>query len=165
MVPSDHPLAAVRDSFNAVFVEGAAVGDLMFYGRGAGGFPTASAVLGDVIDGSVNLAKGSSASIGTFGPAVLRPVDDLRSAFYVNLEVLDRPGVLATVAGAFGDHGVSIRSMEQEAPDEDGPAGTARLTFITHSAREADVRATLGELRGLDAVASVGSVLRVVGDD
>ena len=165
MVPSEHPLAAVRDSFNAVFVEGAAVGDLMFYGRGAGGFPTASAVLGDVIDGAVNLAKGTSASIGSFGPAALRPVDDLRSAFYVNLEVLDRPGVLATVAGAFGDHGVSIRSMEQEAPDEDGAAGTARLTFITHSAREADVRATLGELRGLDAVASVGSVLRVVGDD
>ena len=164
MVPNDHPLAAVRDSFNAVFVEGQAVGDLMFYGRGAGGFPTASAVLGDVIDGAVNLAKGASASIGSFEPATIRPVDELRSAFYVNLEVSDRPGVLATVAGAFGDHGVSIRSMEQESI-EDAADGAARLTFITHSAREADLRATLGELRGLDAVVSVGSVLRVVGDD
>jgi len=164
MVPNDHPLAAVRDSFNAVFVEGRAVGDLMFYGRGAGGFPTASAVLGDVIDGAVNLAKGASASIGSFEPATIRPVDELRSAFYVNLEVQDRPGVLATVAGAFGDHGVSIRSMEQESI-EDAADGAARLTFITHSAREADLRATLGELRSLDAVVSVGSVLRVVGDD
>lgn len=164
MVPDEHPLAAVRDSFNAVFVEGQAVGDLMFYGRGAGGFPTASAVLGDVIDGAVNLAKGASASIGSFEAATIRPVDELRSAFYVNLEVSDRPGVLATVAGAFGDHGVSIRSMEQESI-EDAADGAARLTFITHSAREADLRATLGELRGLDAVVSVGSVLRVVGDD
>ena len=164
MVPNEHPLAAVRDSFNAVFVEGQAVGDLMFYGRGAGGFPTASAVLGDVIDGAVNLAKGASASIGSFEAATIRPVDELRSAFYVNLEVRDRPGVLATVAGAFGDHGVSIRSMEQESI-EDAADGAARLTFITHSAREADLRATLGELRGLDAVVSVGSVLRVVGDD
>ena len=164
MVPNEHPLAAVRDSFNAVFVEGQAVGDLMFYGRGAGGFPTASAVLGDVIDGAVNLAKGASASIGSFEAATIRPVDELRSAFYVNLEVSDRPGVLATVAGAFGDHGVSIRSMEQESI-EDAADGAARLTFITHSAREADLRATLVELRGLDAVVSVGSVLRVVGDD
>ena len=164
MVPNAHPLAAVRDSFNAVFVEGEAVGDLMFYGRGAGGFPTASAVLGDVIDGAVNLSKSASASIGSFEPATIRSVDELRSAFYVNLEVRDRPGVLATVAGAFGDHGVSIRSMEQESI-EDAADGAARLTFITHSAREADLRATLGELRGLDAVVSVGSVLRVVGDD
>ncbi len=164
MVPNEHPLAAVRDSFNAVFVEGQAVGDLMVYGRGAGGFPTASAVLGDVIDGAVNLAKGASASIGSFEAATIRPVDELRSAFYVNLEVSDRPGVLATVAGAFGDHGVSIRSMEQESI-EDAADGAARLTFITHSAREADLRATLVELRGLDAVVSVGSVLRVVGDD
>ena len=164
MVPNEHPLASVRDSFNAVFIEGEAVGDLMFYGRGAGGFPTASAVLGDVIDGSVNLAKGASASIGSFAPATIRPVDELSSAFYVNLEVTARPGVLATVAGAFGEHGVSIRSMEQEAISDDA-VGTARLTFITHRAREADLRATLGELRGLDAVVAVGSVLRVVGDD
>ncbi len=165
MVPDDHPLASVRDSFNAVFVEGAAVGDLMFYGRGAGGFPTASAVLGDVIDAAANLAKGTHASLGSFGKARIRPIDDLRSEFYLSIEVADRPGVLAAVAGVFGAHGVSIRSMEQEGLDPEGSAGGARLTFITHSAREADLRSTLQELRGLDAVRSVGSVLRVIGQD
>jgi homoserine dehydrogenase len=167
MVPQAHPLAAVRDSFNAVFVQGGAVGDLMFYGRGAGGFPTASAVLGDVIDAAANLAKGTHATLGTFGRAEMRPVDELSSPYYVNLEVRDRHGVLATVAGVFGAHEVSIRSMEQEAldPGGDTPTGAARLIFITHAAREADVRATLHELRGLDAVLSVGSVLRVVGAD
>lgn len=167
MVPAAHPLASVRDSFNAVFVEGDAVGDLMFYGRGAGGFPTASAVLGDVIDAASNLAKGAHASIGTFGRAEMRPVDELRSPYYVNLEVRDQHGVLAAVAGVFGAHEVSIRSMEQEllAGGDGTPDGAARLIFITHAAREADVRATLHELRGLDTVCSVGSVLRVVGAD
>ncbi len=167
MVPAAHPLASVRDSFNAVFVEGDAVGDLMFYGRGAGGFPTASAVLGDVIDAASNLAKGAHASIGTFGRAEMRPVDELRSPYYVNLEVRDQHGVLAAVAGVFGAHEVSIRSMEQEllAGGDGTPDGAARLIFITHAAREADVRATLHELRGLDTVRSVGSVLRVVGAD
>jgi homoserine dehydrogenase len=163
MVPDEHPLASVRDSFNAVFVQGGAVGDLMFYGRGAGGYPTASAVLGDVVDAAANLAKGTHATIGSFGRAELRPVDDLVSPFYVNLQVRDQPGVLAAVAGVFGSHEVSIRSMEQEGlPDEETP-DAARLIFITHAAREADVRATLHELRGLDAVTSVGSVLRVIG--
>jgi homoserine dehydrogenase len=167
MVPDTHPLASVRDSFNAVFVEGEAVGDLMFYGRGAGGFPTASAVLGDVVDAAANLAKGTHASLGTFAKADLRPVDDLASAFYINLEVADRPGVLAAVAGVFGSHGVSIRSMEQEAVDDVDTAadGSARLMFITHGAREADVRATLHELRSLDVVRAIGSVLRVIGQD
>ncbi len=165
MVPDAHPLAAVRDSFNAVFVEGSAVGDLMFYGRGAGGLPTGSAVLGDVIDAAVNLAKGTHASLGSFGPARFRPQSELSSAFYLAVEVVDRPGVLANVAGVFGAHDVSIRSMEQveaadAAPDAD-PA--ARLVFITHVAREADVQATLEEFRSLDVVRSVDSVIRVVG--
>jgi homoserine dehydrogenase len=97
----------------------------------------------------------------------MRPVDELRSPYYVNLEVRDRHGVLAAVAGVFGAHQVSIRSMEQEAlpAGEGGNAGVARLIFITHAAREADVRATLHELRSLDDVVSVGSVLRVVGAD
>ena len=164
MVPAEHPLASVRDSFNAVFVEGDAVGDLMFYGRGAGGSPTASAVLGDVVDAAANLAKGTHATLGSFGKAKLRPIDELSSPYYLNMEVQDRHGVLAAVAGVFGAHGVSIRSMEQEvlAPGE-GPEGAARLIFITHAAREADLQATLHDLGGLDAVRSVGSVLRVVG--
>ena len=161
MVPETHPLASVRDSFNAVFVEGRAVGELMFYGRGAGGFPTASAVLGDVVDAAANLAKGTHASIGSFGRCELRSLDDLRSAFYVNLTVDDAPGVLAAVAGAFGRYAVSIHSMEQVLLD-DKESGLAKLIFITHNAREADLRATLGEIRQLDAVSSIGSVIRVI---
>jgi homoserine dehydrogenase len=160
MVPLEHPLAAVRESFNAIFVEGAAVGDLMFYGRGAGGSPTASAILGDLIDAAVNRHKGSHASVGQLSKAVIRPVHEGTSAYYLNIEVLDRPGVLAQVAGVFGDHDVSIRSMEQE-----GLGGEARLIFITHRALEADVQATLQGLRDLDAVDRIGSALRVLGED
>jgi homoserine dehydrogenase len=160
MVPVSHPLAAVRDSFNAVFVEGDAVGELMFYGRGAGGFPTASAVLGDLVDAAVNRHKGSHGSIGTLRKAVLRPIDEVESAYYLNLDVFDRPGVLASVAGVFGRHDVSIRSMEQE-----GLGGEARLVFITHRAREAAVQATLRDLHHLDAVDRISSVLRVIGTD
>jgi homoserine dehydrogenase len=158
MVPAAHPLASVRDSFNAVFIEGDAVGELMLYGRGAGGLPTASAVLGDLIDAAVNLRKGSSAHIGRLGPARIRPIDEVRSGYYLNVEVFDRPGVLATVAGVFGDHGVSIRSMEQE-----GLGDEARLIFITHEAFERDVAATLHDLKNLDVVGRVGSVMRVIG--
>ena len=158
MVPAEHPLASVRDSFNAVFVEGAAVGDLMFYGRGAGGYPTASAVLGDLIDAAVNRTRGSHASIGALGRARLRPIDEVESAYYLNLDVFDRPGVLAAVAGVFGTHGVSIRSMEQE-----GLGDEARLVFITHIARESDVQATIRDLNHLEAVDRITSVLRVIG--
>ena len=159
LVPLDHPLASVRGSFNAVFVEGGAAGDLMFYGRGAGGRPTASAVLGDLIDAACNLRQGHAASIGVLERARIAPIDDVTSAFYLNVEVDDRPGVLAQVATVFGEHGVSIRSMEQE-----GLGGEARLVFITHAARERDLRSTLQDLRSLEAVRSVGSVLRVIGD-
>ena len=157
MVPFHHPLASVRESYNAVFIEGEAVGNLMLYGRGAGGPPTASAVLGDLIDAATNLRKGSSASVGTLSPKPIRPIDEAESEYYLNLEVADRPGVLAAVAGVFGSHGVSIRAMEQEGLGEE-----ARLIFITHTAREADVQATLRDLRGLDVVDRVGTLLRVV---
>jgi homoserine dehydrogenase len=160
MVPASHPLASVRDSFNAVFVEGDAVGELMFYGRGAGGFPTASAVLGDLVDAAVNRRKGSHASVGALRKAVIRPIDEVETAYYLNLDVIDRPGVLAAVAGVFGRHGVSIRSMEQEGLDDE-----ARLVFITHLAREAAVQATLRDLHHLEAVDRITSVLRVIGTD
>lgn len=159
MVPKDHPLSSVRDSYNAVFLEGEAVGSLMFYGRGAGGAPTASAVLGDVIDAAHNLSQGAHGSVGSLGRATVRPIDDMRSAFYVNVEVADEPGVLAAVAGVFGDHGVSIRSMEQEGLDDQ-----ARIVFITHEAVDGDVQTTLHELRQLPAVREVVSVLRVVSE-
>ena len=159
MVPASHPLASVRGAFNAVFVEGEAAGELMLYGRGAGGAPTASAVLGDLIDAARNLIAGAHAPPPRRSPTTVRSVDELRSAFYISLDVVDRPGVLAEVAAAFGAHGVSIRAMEQ-----DGLGTGARLVFLTHTAREGDLRATLDALDALETVVRVGSVLHVTGD-
>jgi homoserine dehydrogenase len=158
MVPVTHPLASVRESYNAVFIEGDAVGSLMFYGRGAGGLPTASAVLGDVIDAAVNLSKGTHGSLGAFGRAVTLPIDETTAEYLLSLEVADRPGVLHTVTGVFARHGVSIRAAEQE-----GIAPDARLVFITHEAKESSVQATMRELRELDVVRNVGGLLRVIG--
>ncbi|GMU77686.1 MAG: homoserine dehydrogenase [Acidimicrobiia bacterium] len=161
MVPVQHPLAAVRDSFNAVFIEADAVGELMLYGRGAGGNPTASAVLGDLVDASRNLVAGArGATIGELVPKPIRPMADVESPFYVLVEAADRPGVLAAIADQFGRHGVSIKSMEQR-----GIGADARLVFITHRAREADLVATLDGLRDVDVVHRVGSVIRVVGEE
>jgi homoserine dehydrogenase len=158
MVPLHHPLASVRESFNAVFVEGDAVGQLMFYGRGAGGSPTASAVLGDVIDAAVNLSKRTNGALGTFGRATIRAIDETSAEYLLSLDVADEPGVLHAVTGAFAEHGVSIRAAEQE-----GNGPDARLVFITHEAVEADVQATVRRLRDLPAVHRVGSFIRVIG--
>jgi homoserine dehydrogenase len=160
LVPRTHPLASVRGSFNAVFIEGDATGELMLYGRGAGGLPTASAVLGDLIDAAHNLQRGGGGRVVTGGRARIRPMEELRSQYYVSLDVVDRPGVLAAVAGVFGDHGVSIRSMEQL-----GLHDEARLVFITHQATERDVQDTLSALRQLWAVERIGSLLRVTGGE
>ena len=160
MVPFQHPLASVRGSFNAVFIQGDAVGELMFYGRGAGGRPTAGAVLGDLVDAAVNLASGGPGRIGRLVRARVRSIDDLRSAYYIGMEVADQPGVLASVAAVFGRHEVSIRSMEQHGLGDD-----ARLVFITHECLERDLQATLRDLRGLEAVHDLGNVIRVIGDE
>ncbi len=161
MIPERHPLAAVRESFNAVFIEGDAVGELMFYGRGAGGTPTASAVLGDLVDAAKNLVEGrKGATIGTLSPKRIRAMDEVESQFYISIDVADRPGVLAEIALRFGEHGVSIRSMQQE-----GRGDQARLIFVTHKAREIDMRNTVLALRDVSAVHVVGSVLRAIGDD
>jgi homoserine dehydrogenase len=157
MLRKDHPLASVRESFNAVFVEGDSVGQLMFYGRGAGGGPTASAVLGDLIDAAGNLRRGAHASLGRLPRATIRPIDENRSEYYLNLEVADRPGVLHAVSGVFAEHGVSIRSMEQE-----GLGVEARLVFITHEAPEFAIQATLRDLAELDSVDRITSMLRVL---
>ena len=158
MVPIQHPLASVRESFNAVFIEGEAVGSLMFYGRGAGGMPTASAVLGDVIDAAVNLSQGTHGSLGSFGRAVIRPIDETNSEYLLSLDVADRPGVLHSVTGVFARNDVSIRAAEQEGLRDD-----ARLVFITHSAKESSLQNCVRELRDLDTVKRVGSLLRVIG--
>jgi len=158
LVPTAHPLAGVRDAFNAVFIEGEAAGELMLYGQGAGGLPTASAVVGDLIDATRNLLAGTTAPAPDRQPAHLVPEDDLEAGFYISLDVADRPGVLGAVTTAFGAHAVSIRSVEQVG----GPEG-ARLVFVTHRAREGHVRATLAALGDLDVVERIGGVMRIVG--
>lgn len=158
MVPRHHPLAFVRGSFNAVFIEGGAMGELMLYGRGAGGRPTASAVLGDVIDAARDLRSGSCGVAGAANVVRVCPMDELCSQYYLSMEVLDEPGVLAAVAEVFGSHSVSIRVMEQV-----GLADEARLVFLTHVAREADVQATVADLESLEVVKRMGGLLRVAG--
>ena len=160
MVPADHPLASVRDSYNAVFVEGAAAGELMFYGRGAGGRPTASAVLGDLVDAAVNLRHGTAAGPAGLTRARIRPIDELSSQYYLTIDVVDRPGVLEKVAGVTARHGVSILKMEQV-----GMGDEARLVLVTHTAAERDMQATIHDLRQLDVVDRVGTLLRVVGSE
>jgi len=161
MVPVHHPLASVRDSFNAVFIEGDAVGELMLYGRGAGGAPTASAVLGDLVDAAKNLVEGrKGATVGTMAARPIRAIEDVESQFYLQMEVADRPGVLHAITGEFGRREVSVRSMQQR-----GIGENARLIFITHKAREADLRDAVEAARQLEPVHRIGSVLRVIGEE
>jgi len=160
MVPRDHPLASVRGAFNAVFVEGDTAGELMVYGRGAGGTATASAVLGDVVAAAHHLREGTRGRDVRRERVEVRPISELRTQYYLTLDVTDRPGVLAAVAKVFGEHHVSIRSMEQV-----GLGDEARLEFLTHTAREADVQATLASLAELDVVGHIGVLLRVIGPE
>ena len=159
MIPKDHPLAAVRESFNAVFIEGANVGELMFYGRGAGGAPTGTAVAGDVVDVARNLITGGrGVGCTCYDDRRVRPMDEMHSQYYLLLEVADQPGVLASVASTFAKHGVSIRSVWQEGTGEE-----ALLVMITHRGNEGAMQQTIHDLRELDAVAAVRSVMRVEG--
>ena len=158
MVGLKHPLASVREAFNAVLVEGEASGSLMFYGRGAGGDPTASSVLGDVIDAAVNLRKGTHATLGTFSKATFTSPGEVVSEFMLTLEVADKPGVLHAVTGVFARNKVSIRAAEQ-----DGIGSDARLVFVTHDARTSDVQKCLDEFQRLDVVSKVGGVIRIIG--
>ena len=160
MVPRTHPLAAVRDVFNAVFVEGDEVGELMFFGRGAGGGPTGSAVVGDVVEIARNLVTGGRSAGCTcyHDRARIRPMDEARVRYYVVLSVLDQPGVLSAVAGVFARHEISIASVRQEGTGEE-----ATLALITHAATEGRHQATFAELELLDSVGAVTSRLRVEG--
>ena len=159
LVPLTNPLAAVRESFNAVVVDGSASGSLMFYGRGAGGEPTASAVLGDVIDAAINLRKDTHAPLGAFTEAKLLSISEINCEYMIGLEVADRPGVLHAVTGVFARNSVSIRAAEQ-----DGIGSDARLVFLTHDAKESAVQSCLAEFKSLDVVKHVGALLRVVAD-
>lgn len=158
MIDVDHPLASVHGAMNAVFVEGTQAGPLMWLGQGAGGAPTATAVLGDVLDAARNKVSGRHDVPFTVDTTLRSvPAGELSSVFYISIDVLDRPGVLAAVAGVFGNHRVSIQSMEQS-----GFADEARLSFLTHHAMTSDVNATMEELAQLDSVDSVGACIRVI---
>ncbi|WP_199523863.1 homoserine dehydrogenase [Micromonospora craterilacus] len=166
MIPLTHPLASVGDAFNAVFVEADAAGQLMFYGRGAGGAPTASAVLGDVVAVARNrLAGVRAASESAYADLRVRPMGEALTRYHISLDVADRPGVLEAVAGVFARHHVSIATVRQ-APaggGTGGDGGDAILVIVTHVAPDAALAATVRELHGLDIVRSVASVLRVEG--
>jgi homoserine dehydrogenase len=160
MIPRSHPLAGVGDAFNAVFVEAEAAGQLMFYGRGAGGAPSASAVLGDLVAVARNrLAGVRAASESSYADLRIRPMGEVITRYHVSLDVADRAGVLATVAGVFARHDVSIATVRQSGRGDD-----AILVIVTHGAPDAALAATVEELRGLDVVRSIASVLRVEGE-
>jgi len=159
MIPVSHPLARVGDAFNAVFVEGDAAGQLMFYGRGAGGAPTASAVLGDLVAVARNrLAGARGAGESAYADLRVRPMGDTPTRYHISLDVADRPGVLAAVALAIAGQGVSIANVRQEGRGED-----ATLVLVTHTAPDAALAATVDDLRRLDVVREIASVLRVEG--
>jgi homoserine dehydrogenase len=159
MIPKTHPLAGVGDAYNAVFVEAAAAGSLMFYGRGAGGEPTASAVLGDLVAVARNRVSGSrGAGMSDYADLAIQPMGEVGTRYHVALEVVDRPGVLATVAGAFAENGVSIQTVRQE-----GRGDAATLVLVTHVAPDAALDATVKRLSEFDFVRRAGSVMRVEG--
>ena len=161
MVPRGHPLASVRGAFNAVFVEAEAAGPLMFYGQGAGGRPTASAVLGDLVAAARHRVQGvHGPGESTYANLPVRPVSESITRYHVSLDVADRPGVLAHVAEVFARHGVSIRGVRQEGLGED-----ADLEIVTHAATDGALAATVAELGALDSVIAVISVVRVEGED
>jgi homoserine dehydrogenase len=160
MIPAAHPLASVDDAFNAVFVEADAAGQLMFYGQGAGGAPTASAVLGDLVAVARNrVLGGRGPRESAYASLPVRPMGTLRTRYHVSLEVADRPGVLSTITGEFAHHGVSIAAARQTGEGDDN--GSARIVIVTHRAPEAALAATVDVLAGLDVVHGVHSVLRV----
>jgi len=159
LIPKHHPLAAVRNAFNAVFVEAESAGELMFYGRGAGGAPTASAVLGDLIAVARNKARGVEGHGETdYADLAIAPIDDVNSRYLIRLEVADKPGVLATVAQLFASNHVSIETVRQS-----GRGDSAELIVATHSAPESALKGTVAALAKNEVVKNVESVLRVEG--
>ena len=158
LIPVDHPLATVRGSQNAVYVKGPDVDELLFAGPGAGGDPTATAVLGDIITSSRELLAGAQVPPRVrFGPGRLREFEMVDTSWYLRLEVVDRPGVLAQIAGTIGGNEVSIESMVQL-----GRGDGATLLFITHASPEADHRNAITALSELEVVRQVASAIRVL---
>ncbi|MCB9442130.1 MAG: homoserine dehydrogenase [Mycolicibacterium sp.] len=167
LVPLTHPLASVNGAFNAVVVEAAAAGRLMFYGQGAGGAPTASAVMGDVVMAARNRVQGGRAPRESkYAQLPIAPIGVVPTRYYVSLHVSDRPGVLSTVAAEFARHEVSIAEVRQEGMvDEDGQRIGARIAVLTHRATDAALSETVAALKDLDVVSTVASVLRMEGTE
>ena len=160
MIPRTHPLAGVREAYNAVFVEAEAAGRLMFYGAGAGGVPTASAVLGDVVAVARNRIAGTRGpDASTYARLPVLPMGEARTRYHVALDVADRPGVLARVAETYARHEVSIKAVRQEGRGED-----AQLVIVTHIAPDAALSRCVTELEMMDSVRAVASVMRVEGE-
>jgi len=160
MIPRTHPLAGVREAYNAVFVEAEAAGRLMFYGAGAGGVPTASAVLGDVVAVARNLMAGTHGpDASTYARLPVLPMGEARTRYHVALDVADKPGVLAAVAETYARHDVSIKAVRQEGRGED-----AQLVIVTHAAPDAALSRCVTELETMDSVRAVASVMRVEGE-
>jgi homoserine dehydrogenase len=161
MIPRSHPLAAVGGAYNAVFVEAKSAGQLMFYGAGAGGTPTASAVLGDLVAVARNRVAGTRGpEPSTYAELPVLPMGDTLTRYHVSLDVADRPGVLAPVAEAFARHGVSIQAVRQTSRGSE-----ALLIIVTHVARDAALATTVSELQALPVVRAVASVMRVEGEE
>ncbi len=161
MIPLEHPLSAIRGATNAIFIEGPTIDSLLFAGPGAGGDPTATAVLGDMIDAArETLAGAQVAPRIRFSPGEIVDFEDISTEWYVRLVVDDKPGVLAMIASVFGDVGVSIKSVRQE-----GGETEAALIVVTHPAIERAQRGAVDALKALDDVIDVGSVIRVLGGD
>lgn len=159
LVPKDHPLASVKKSFNAIFVDAEAAGQLMFYGNGAGGNPTASAVLGDLVGAARNKVHGGRApGESTYANLPVADFGEVPTRYHLDMEVNDRVGVLADVAQQFAQRGISLLTVRQEGSDNG-----ARLVVVTHAAREADLADTAESLKSLDAVKSVNNVIRLEG--
>jgi homoserine dehydrogenase len=165
LVPLEHPLASVNGAFNAVVVEAEAAGRLMFYGQGAGGAPTASAVMGDVVMAARNRVQGGRGPRESkYAKLPISPIGFIPTRYYVNMNVTDRPGVLAAVAAEFGKREVSIAEVRQEGMvDEGGQRCGARIVVVTHQATDAALSETVAALADLDVVQSVNSVLRMEG--
>ncbi|MEU6473808.1 homoserine dehydrogenase [Streptomyces massasporeus] len=160
MIPLSHPLASVRGAYNAVFVESDAAGQLMFYGPGAGGSPTASAVLGDLVAVCRNRLSGTTGpGESAYAALPVSPMGDVVTRYHISLDVADKPGVLAQVATVFAEHGVSIDTVRQSGKD-----GEASLVVVTHRASDAALTGTVEALRKLDTVRGVASIMRVEGE-
>lgn len=165
LLPREHPLAAVRGAFNAVFIEAENAGELMFYGQGAGGTPTASAVLGDLVSAARRVVLGGPGRTETTtGHVPALSIDASNTSYYIGLDVADQAGVLARITHIFAEHGVSIEIMRQTIHrDAASNVESAELKIVTHRASEAALAATVEAIKGLDVINSVTSVLRVEG--